>query len=93
MPIDGAFYIPGYRKSLAIDKDKYRKTFSRTLVDNNIVGHSDVVGAPPVGAANNYILIIHSTPSFNGLGKDNSKTRRETFKVWDLVRFILEVLR
>ena len=31
----------------------YRKTFniSRTLVGNEIVDNSDVVGAPPVGAA------------------------------------------
>ena len=33
--------------------NSYRKTSSirRTLVGNNIVDHSDVVGAPPVGAA------------------------------------------
>ena len=31
----------------------YRQTsdMSRTLVDNNIIDHSDVVGASPVGAA------------------------------------------
>ena len=40
-----------------IEKEKskqiYRKTsnISRTLVGNNIVDHSDVVGASPVGAA------------------------------------------
>ena len=33
--------------------NSYRKTSNirRTLVGNNIVDHSDVVGAPPVGAA------------------------------------------
>ena len=36
-------------------------------------------------------VILDLTPGFNGLGKDNCKTRRETFKFWDLVRFILEV--
>ena len=33
-------------------------------------------------------LHIDLTPGFNGLGKDNCKTRRETFKFWDLVNFI-----
>ena len=38
----------------------------------------------------NYIFIRDLTPGFNGLGKGNCKTRRETFIFWDLVRFILE---
>ena len=59
-----------------------------------MVDHSDVVGASPVGAAPaNYIFKLDLTPGFNGLGKDNCKTRRETFKFWDLVRLIQEVLR
>ena len=37
-----------------------------------------------------YIFILDLTPSFNGLGKDNCKTRGETIKFWDLVRLILE---
>ena len=52
---------------------------SHTLVGNKIVYHSDVVGASLVGAG------------FNGLGKDNYKTRWETFKFWYLVQLILEV--
>ena len=32
-------------------------------------------------------------PSFNGLGKDNCKTRRESFKFWDLVRLVSETLQ
>ena len=39
---------------------------SHTLVDNRIVDHSDVVGAPPVGYSN-YIFIRDLTPGFNGL--------------------------
>ena len=31
----------------------------------------------------NYIFIIDLTPGFNGMRKDNCKTGRETFKVWD----------
>ena len=62
----------------------------RTLVGNKIVDHSDVVGASPAGAA-------PTTSSFStgfiGLGKDNSKTRRETVKLVDSVRLILEILR
>ena len=41
----------------------------------------------------NYIFILDLTPGFIGLGKDNCKTRRETFKFGDLVWLILEILR
>ena len=41
----------------------------------------------------NYIFILHLTFGFNILHKDNCKLRRETFKFWDLVRLILEILR
>ena len=37
------------------------------------------------------ISILDLTSGFNGPGKDNGKTRRETSKFGDLVRFILEV--
>ena len=40
----------------------------------------------------NYIFILDLTPGFNGLGKSNFKTRRETFKFGDLVCLILEIL-
>ena len=30
----------------------------------------------------NYIFILDLTPGFSGLGRDNCKTRRETFKLW-----------
>ena len=58
---------------------EYRKTsnISRTLVGNKIVDNSDVVGASPV----------------NGLSENNCKRIQETFKLWELVRLILEVLR
>ena len=63
----------------------YRKTsnVSRTLVGNKIVDNSDVVGASPVGAAPNYIVILNLTPGFNGLGKDHCKRRQEIFKFGD----------
>ena len=41
----------------------------------------------------NYIFILHLTLRFNILGKDNCKPRLETFVFWDLVWFILEILR
>ena len=41
----------------------------------------------------NYIFILDLTPGFNEMGKDNCKTRWESFKFWDLVRLILEILR
>ena len=36
----------------------------------------------------NCIFILNLTPNFNGLSKDNCKTRRETFKFWDVVQLI-----
>ena len=41
----------------------------------------------------NYIFILYLTPGFNRLGEDTGKTRRESFKLWELVRLILESLR
>ena len=71
-------------------QDTYRQVsnIGRGLIGNQIVDHSDVVGASP-----NYIFILHLTLGFNILRKDNCKPRRETFKFWDLVRLILEILR
>ena len=60
-----------------------------TLIDNKIF--SDVVGAFACRRCSNYIFILDLTPGFNGLGKDNYKMRQETFKLWDLVRLILEI--
>ena len=81
---------------------RYRRTsnLSQKLVGNRIVDHSDVDGAAAISYI--YILdltlgfnglsmfILDLTPNFNGLGKGNCKPRRETFRFWDLVRFILE---
>ena len=41
----------------------------------------------------NYIFIRDLTHSFNGLGKDNCKTRWESFKFGDLGHLISEILR
>ena len=62
-----------------------------TRISNQLVDHSDVVGALPVGAAStlNYIFILDLTPGFNGLGK----TRPESFEFFNLMCLILEVLR
>ena len=56
-----------------------------TLVGNKIFDHS-------YRRCSNYIFILDLAPGFNGLGKSNSNTRRETFKYWDLVHLILEIL-
>ena len=39
----------------------------------------------------NYIFILDLIPCFIGIGKDNWKTRLETFKFWDLMWLILEI--
>ena len=36
-------------------------------------------------SCSNYIFILHLTPGFNILRKDNCKPSRETFEFWDLV--------
>ena len=41
----------------------------------------------------NYMFILDLITGFNGLGKDNCKTRPESFKFCDLVRLILKILR
>ena len=45
------------------------------------------------GRCSNYIFILDLTPGFNVLGKDNCNLGRETFKCWDLVQLVLEILR
>ena len=64
---------------------------SRTLVGNKIVDYSEEVGVSPVGAADIFILDV--TPGFKGLCIDNWKTRRESFKICDFVRLLLDILR
>ena len=49
---------------------------SHTLVGNKIVDHSDVVKSTACQHCSNYIFILDLTPGFNGLGKDNCKTRQ-----------------
>ena len=74
---------------------KYHKTsnITCTLVGNDIVDHSDVVGASHVGTVQLHLHSRLKTPGFNGMGKDNCKIRRETFKLWDLVHLIWEVCK
>ena len=49
----------------------------RALAANEIIDPSEVVGA---------------SPGFNGLGKDDCNTKWESFKCWDLVRLVLEIV-
>ena len=62
-----------------------------TLVGNKIVDHPDVVWSIACWRCSNYIFILDLTLGFNGLSRDNCKTRWEIFKCWDLVWLILEV--
>ena len=47
-----------------------------TLIGNKSVDHFEVVGASPFG--DNYVFILDLTYGFNGLGKNEFKTSRET---------------
>ena len=38
-------------------------------------------------------IILRLTPGVNGLGKDNCKTRLETFKIGEIVRIMLDIWR
>ena len=72
---------------------QYRKTYNdigHTVIGNKLVDYSDVIGASPVGA-DPAIFILDSTFGFIGSGKDNGKTRQETFQFWYLVRPLSEV--
>ena len=62
-------------------------------VGNKNVDNSDVVWSIACRRCSNYIFILNLTPGFNGLSEDNCTRIQETFKFWDLVRLILEVLR
>ena len=42
----------------------------RRVLVGEIVDHTYIIGASPVGAATNYIFILNLTSGFNGLGKD-----------------------
>ena len=74
---------------------QYRRTssISRTLVGNKIVDNSDVVGAAPTGNAPTTSSFSNLTPGFNGLSEESCKRIQETFKFWNMVWLILEVLR
>ena len=74
-----------YNENFITGKVAYHQTsnISRSLVDNEIVDHSDVVGDLPAGAAPiASIFILDWTPRFNIMHKDNRKTRQETVEFW-----------
>ena len=66
--------------------ETYRQisNISGTLVGNKSVDHS-IRWSWSIACrlCSNCIFILDSTPGFNGLGKDNRKTRRETYELWD----------
>ena len=85
--------IPVSAPGASFTKTDYRQTsiIRRTLVGNKLVDNSDVVEASPAGAAPTYSFILDLTPGFNGLCRDNCKTRWESFKFCELVHLILEI--
>ena len=71
----------------------YRQTsnIGRTLLDNTTCWSIRSSWSIAYRRCSNYIFILYLTPGFNRLGKDNCKTRRETFNFRDLVRLILDI--
>ena len=70
---------------LPLNWRKYCQTSNiRDTLGNKIVDH--------YSRCSNCIVTLDLTPGFNGLGKDNCKTRSETSKFLDfLVQLMLEV--
>ena len=70
----------------------YRQTShtSGTLIGDKTVDHFWSIACR---RCSSYIFILYVTHGFNGLGKDNWKTRRETFNFGNLVQLILKVWR
>ena len=62
---------------------------NRTLVGNTIFWSLRCSWS----SADNYIFILDLTPGFNGLGKDNCKTKLETYKFFYSVQLIFVILR
>ena len=90
------WFYDKWNQTIYLTKHRQTSNWSHTLVYNKIVDHSDVVRASPVGACrrcSSYIFILAVTLGFSELGKENCKTKQETFKFCDLVRLILEVWR
>ena len=64
---------------------------SRTLVGNKNCWSLKCNWSITWRRCSSYIFILELTLGFNRFRKDNYKTKRETFKFWDSVSFILEV--
>ena len=86
---NGKMIISWYQRGHLMMSYRQVSNIRCTLVGNNIVDHSVVVGVLPVGDAPTSSSFL--TPGFNGLGKDNCTMRRETFKFGELVQLILEI--
>ena len=71
-------YLVYLNKTIVMQYDHYHMSSSHTTACRR---------------CSNYIFILDLTPGFKGLGKDDFKTRWESFKFWYLVRLILEILR
>ena len=69
------------------------KPIRRTGVGNKIVDHSDVVRAPPGGAAPTTFSFSTYQLTSMDWAKTTAKMRREPFKFWGLMRLILEISR
>ena len=88
-------FLPMNVTRLIILMHRQTSNISRTIACNEIIDHSDVVGASPDGVVP---TTFNLTTGFNGLDKGDCKTRRETLKFWDLVTtyirdFTVNILR
>ena len=73
------------KRFLQVNKSKEQ---SQVLVIEIFPGQEFLLELPTYS---NCIFILHLTPVFNGLGKDNCNMRWETFNLGDLVHLVLKV--
>ena len=86
--VQGSQYVEWFWKLLGLHWIPSNCNIGGTLVGNEIVDHSDVVGHRLLA-----LLQIHLNSRLNTcnvLSKENCDTRRETFKFWDFVQIILQ---
>ena len=83
VPFATAVELVGIDLNDKITTCRQTSNISRSLVGTKLVDHSDVDIAPPVGSN---IFILDLMPGLNRLDKANCKARRDTVKLWNLVR-------
>ena len=91
--VEKTYLVKGHRASLFNDSGALQigtsKLFHMSISNVILIGSCSLA----CRRCSKYIFIVDLTPCFYGLGKDNCKARRETFKFWDLMPLMMEIWR